>query len=153
MAKMKCRLIVEATPINAKVVEILEKTIGIKETKELLETDCIKYIVNRLLEGGWFTNTHKLCNTSLVSKEHMGLVLSDYMFDSEAIEEGDVEIDAVDAEHYRMTYEYAAAALANDSELTAMVKHVHSIITPGCAEHVYHSTDNHYWVLDYIVRT
>ena len=152
MPKMKCRLIIDATPVNARVVEILQRTLGDNEAKEIANSDCIAYIVKRMLECTWFTKTYPKCNTSLVSKEHMSLVLSDYMLEDDLIEEGIYEIDAVDSEHYQMTYDLAATALSNDHELNAMLRCMHSIITPSCAEHVYQRIDRQVWVLDYIVR-
>lgn len=152
MADMKCRLIVDATPINARVVEILRKTLGDKEALELAETDCIAYIVKRMLEAGWFTKKFPKCNTGLVSKEHMQLVLSDYMLEDEAVIDGDLEIDAVDLEHYKMTYDLTATMLSNDQELIALVNCIHSTITPSCAEYAYRRIDKQVWVLDYIVR-
>lgn len=154
MSEMKCRLIIDATPVNARVVEILRKALGEKEALEIADTDCIAYIVKRMLESAWFTKKYPKCNTGLVSRESMMHVLSDYMLENDGADflDESVEIDAVDLEHYKMTYDLTATMLSNDQELNAMIRCMHSVITPACAEFVYQRVDKQIWTLDYIVR-
>tara|TARA_Y100001960_G_scaffold29762_1_gene25943 strand:+ start:341 stop:838 length:498 start_codon:yes stop_codon:yes gene_type:complete len=165
MAKMKCRLIIETTEVRQRVVNILKNTLGETEVYGLVKTDCVHYIINRMFESGWVVKsipTRKVGNstekisyskTGLVDRAGMKYILSQYMHSQQSIEEGDVEVDAVDYEHYQMIYELAAAALAADSELGDMIKCALTPITSNSAEHYFHAYDGELWLLDYIVRT
>tara|TARA_Y100001960_G_scaffold315655_1_gene381540 strand:+ start:423 stop:914 length:492 start_codon:yes stop_codon:yes gene_type:complete len=163
MAKMKCRLIIETTEVRQRVVNILKNTLGEKEVYGLIKSDCIHYIINRMFESGWVvksvhvsrgnTGNFSYINTGLVDRTCMGRILSQYMHTQESVEEGEVEVDAVDYEHYQLIYELAAAALAADSELSDMIKCALTPITSASAEHYFHAYDGEVWLLDYIVRT